>query len=196
MRHVVSAGTVLVGLAVVLGVGASGWADDCCDESSTECRASMTHVGDKGTCTVAGEVCVQIADHCPAKKKHPGRLCQCGTASSNLGVSKQSVEFDSTHRRDSFMLTNGGNVPVDVTIMPSGDTDAFAISKPKKCKGDSAPGDPTATSVTLHAQGCANLKAKFKSHKVGIYSEQFDFSSNALTTPTQSTTLFGTLSGH
>jgi hypothetical protein len=195
-----------VGLLLALSSAGKAWSQSCCDESSTECRSGQKP-GDKGSCT-GSEVCVLFASECPKKKDHPGVFCNCGTASSSMTVSTEELSFNRTGQAKSFTVSNPGDVPLNLTdISDSGDTDAFSVGVPSKCKPASHA--PTKSSVAAEADdgsgfsvrrasakipagGCLTFKVKFKAHKRGFYSDQVSIDSDATEPPTSaSVLLFG-----
>jgi hypothetical protein len=194
----------LVVLALIGSLRAKGSAADetvtnCCDQSATECNSGQ-NVGDKGSCP-GSQVCVQFVDKC--KKKHPGVLCMCGDKDSNLGLSSTSLTFDKKSRRAVLTVSNSGNVPLDITILESGDTDAFDISALRRCKKKiTSPAERpelhalvTSTSTAIvPAQGCTSYRVHFTAKKKGDYSEQLDIQSDAITPPTDAVvTLIGSV---
>jgi hypothetical protein len=196
-----------VGLSLSLALAGKAWSQSCCDESSTECRTGQ-NAGDKGSCT-GSEVCVQFASECPQKKKHPGVLCNCGTASSSLDVSTTDLSFNRTGQTKSFTVSNpGGNVPLNLTdISDSGETNAFSVAAPSKCKpaahaptkapvaaeaDDGSSFSVRQASAKIRAGGCLKFKVKLKAHKRGTYTDEVSINSDATELPMDgSVLLFG-----
>jgi len=197
-------GALLLGLLLPVAFAQMGWADEttaakCCDQSSTECRTGQS-VGDKGSCT-GSQVCVQIADKC--KKKHPGVFCSCGTKESNLGVSATTLTFDKKSRKGTLTVSNAGNVPLDLTVTESGETEAFAIHRTHKCKQRTvSAGGARQELRTLSGystgivapQGCATFRVRFTAKKAGVYSVDLVIQSDATNPPmAASVALLGSL---
>jgi hypothetical protein len=166
----------------------------CCDESSMECRTGQK-VGDKGSCSVSGEVCVQLAEECPGKDKHPGVLCDCGKPNSSVSLNPQfGLTFDKTFRKDHFTVSNAGNVPLHIQLSELGDTSAFAVKAPRKCKKKNPDTDRVdeadeyalqSVEATIRPQGCLRFPVKFKAHRRDVYSDQLDIKTDALQAPTE-----------
>jgi len=173
----------------------------CCDQSSMECNTGQT-VGDKGSCP-GSQVCVQFVDKC--KKKSPGVLCMCGDKTSSLGLSSTNLTFTKKSRRAVLTVSNTGNVPLDITILESGDTEAFDIRATRRCKKKIT--SPAAreefpallaspSTATVPPQGCLSYRVRFTAKKEGVYSEQLDIQSDAIQPPTEAAvTLTGSV-GH
>jgi len=201
MKHTPSL-RVSAALALLLCLHATGRADEntaakCCNTSSTECKTGQS-VGDKGSCP-GSQVCAQIADKC--SKKHPGVFCSCADKEGSLEVSATELTFDKKSRKGSLTVSNAGNVPLDITIVESGDTDSFAVQETRKCKKKRvSPAErrafrallaPASTAV-VPPQGCVNLRVRFTAKKKGVYSEQVAIQSDANTPPAEaSVTLLG-----
>jgi hypothetical protein len=187
--------TMAATLALTMSLPAKGWAASaCCDESGKDCKSGQ-NVGDKGTCSIAGQVCVEFASECPDKKKHPGVLCDCGKPDSSLSVNPPfGLTFDKTFRNSHFEVSNGGNVPLHIDLMESGDTGKFAVKTPRKCKKKKHAASELEevdeyslmkAKATVNPKGCISFPVNFKAHKRGIYSDQLDIQSDAIETPNE-----------
>ena len=174
-----------VGMLLGLFLTNQAWSQSCCDESSAQCKSGQKP-GDKVSCTVSGEVCVQFASECPKKKDHPGVLCDCGTPSSGMIISPDSLAFSRKSQTKSFAVSNPGNVPLTVDVSDNGDTGAFSVAAPKKCRTpthavseeeDGSGFSVESATARIPAQGCLKFRVKFTPHRTGLDTDLVTLSS-------------------
>jgi hypothetical protein len=151
----------------------------CCDESSAECRG--VPLGGKGTCSISGNVCVQLAKKCPGNTKkhpHPGVLCDCGAPSTSLKTRPVEEKFTAASRKKTVTVTNTGDVGVQLIGLHISPPDAFLLGGVYPCGHRSQ--QHVFTVEALDPKGCLKIPVTFTAQTKGAYTGELSFTTDSV----------------